>query len=195
MPIIDCPKCRKSLQLPDQYAGKLVQCPHCQQTFNAAPAAVSPAPLPPPAPPPQAVAVPAGPNAKDSREDEDDRQRPSRRPRRRFEDEGDDGEDDFGAGGRRPRRDQKPYRGAAVLTLGILSVVILMCGFIIGPIAWVMGHNDLKEMAAGRMDRSGEGITRAGEIIGMIGTIVSICIIGIYMVIILFVGLSAARVR
>ena len=59
-----------------------------------------------------------------------------------------------------------------MLTLGILS--LLVCGPILGPIAWVMGTNDLKAMAAGRMDRDGEGITRAGQIIGMVATLVAI---------------------
>jgi hypothetical protein len=34
-----------------------------------------------------------------------------------------------------------------------------------------MGNNDLREMKAGRMDRSGEGTTKAGQICGIIGTI------------------------
>jgi hypothetical protein len=40
-----------------------------------------------------------------------------------------------------------------------------------------MGGGDLKEMAAGRMDRTGEGMTKmtkAGKIIGMIVTILQI---------------------
>ena len=52
-----------------------------------------------------------------------------------------------------------PHRGSAVLTLGILSLVI--CGIILGPIAWAMGHADLNEMRAGRMDPEGEGMTCA----------------------------------
>ena len=34
--------------------------------------------------------------------------------------------------------------------------------------AWVMGSHDLAEMRAGRMDRSGEGLTQAGQVLGMI---------------------------
>jgi hypothetical protein len=55
-----------------------------------------------------------------------------------------------------------------ILTFGILSLVI--CGFL-GPVAWIMGNKDLKEMRAGRMDPSGEGMTNAGRICGMIACI------------------------
>ena len=67
------------------------------------------------------------------------------------------------------RRDLTPHRGATILTLGILSIV-LSC-IIIGPMAWVMGNNDLAEIRAGRMDPEGEGLTRAGQICGIIGTV------------------------
>ncbi len=63
----------------------------------------------------------------------------------------------------------RPHRGGAVLALGIVGIVL--CG-ICGIIAWVMGSNDLKEIRAGRMDRAGEGITQAGKICGIIGTII-----------------------
>jgi hypothetical protein len=68
-------------------------------------------------------------------------------------------------------RPLKPHRATAVLVLGILGLVVCT---ICGIIAWVMGNNDLREMAAGRMDRSGEGMTRAGRICGMIATILMI---------------------
>src|SRR4029077_17645937 len=71
----------------------------------------------------------------------------------------------------RRRRFQVEHRGAMVLTLGILSVVI--CGFL-GPVAWVMGNNDLAAMRAGRMDSSGEGLTQAGRILGIISSIMLI---------------------
>ena len=61
----------------------------------------------------------------------------------------------------------KPHRGTLVLVFGILG----LCCIIFPILAWVWGSNDLKEMAAGRMDRSGEGLTKAGKIIGMIFTI------------------------
>lgn len=65
----------------------------------------------------------------------------------------------------------RPHRGGIILALGILGLV---CCFICGIIAWVMGNNDLKEMAAGRMDPSGQGMTQAGRICGMISVILLI---------------------
>lgn len=61
--------------------------------------------------------------------------------------------------------DLLPHRGVLILVFGIL-------GFLVCPIfsivAWVMGSTDLKEMAAGRMDPEGRGLTKAGQILGII---------------------------
>ena len=66
--------------------------------------------------------------------------------------------------------DLQPHRGALILILGILSLV--PCGLgLLGPIAWVMGSTDLKEVEAGRMDPDGEGPTRAGRICAILGTV------------------------
>ncbi|MHC4212921.1 MAG: DUF4190 domain-containing protein [Planctomycetota bacterium] len=71
---------------------------------------------------------------------------------------------------------QQPHRGTLILVLGILGLV---CCFICGIIAWVLGSGDLKEMDAGTMDESGRGLTQAGKICGMIGVIlwiIGLCI-------------------
>jgi hypothetical protein len=65
----------------------------------------------------------------------------------------------------------RPHRGGLILALGILGLV---CCFICGIIAWVMGSSDLREIAAGRMDPSGQGLTQAGKICGMISVILQI---------------------
>ena len=66
-----------------------------------------------------------------------------------------------------PRR----HRGAAVLILGILSIVLFPCaGLVLGVIAWVLGSVDLRDMRSGLVDRAGEGLTRAGQVCGIIGT-------------------------
>lgn len=80
-----------------------------------------------------------------------------------------------------------PHRGGMVLTFGILSLVsssfgLLTCccgclgifsiiGISLGIPAWLMGQNDLKQMASGQMDPMGQGQTKSGHITGMIGTI------------------------
>jgi phage FluMu protein Com len=63
------------------------------------------------------------------------------------------------------RRSLNPHRGGMILAYGIIGFVIC---FPFGIAAWVMGNNDLREMGAGRMDPDGEGLTKAGKIIGII---------------------------
>lgn len=85
---------------------------------------------------------------------------------------------------RRPRSRSShlaPHRGGMILAFGILGWTV--CG-LFAPFAWVMGNTDLAEMQAGRMDPSGEGLTQAGKIIGMIQCIlmiVGIVIVGVMM--------------
>ena len=55
-----------------------------------------------------------------------------------------------------------------ILIFGILGII---CCIVFGILAWVMGKSDLAAMGRGEMDRSGEGLTRAGMICGIIGTI------------------------
>jgi hypothetical protein len=158
MDIITCEFCGKNLQVPPNAYGQMVQCPMCKNTFQAKASGAVQAQAPPP--------MPSGPE--EPRYDEEKR---PRGPDRWGEDEE----------GEYRRRSVVPHRGSTILTLGILSLVI--CGPIMGPIAWVMGNTDLKEMAAGRMDRSGEGMTKAGQIIGMVATILSIVALCIYGVV------------
>ncbi len=82
----------------------------------------------------------------------------------------------------------KPHRGGVVLALGILGIVVC---FICGIIAWVMGNNDLREMAAGTMDPAGRGLTQAGKICGMISVILAI--VGLFIWIVILGGSFAIR--
>jgi hypothetical protein len=61
-----------------------------------------------------------------------------------------------------------PGRGTMILVLGILSIV---CCNILGPVAWIMGSGDLKQIAAGQISQEAKGLTQAGMICGIIGTI------------------------
>jgi hypothetical protein len=58
-----CPTCQKQLQVPEQYAGQMMQCPLCSAKFTVPmlpqmPGAVAPPPPPPPAPPPPNIMAP-----------------------------------------------------------------------------------------------------------------------------------------
>jgi hypothetical protein len=57
-----------------------------------------------------------------------------------------------------------------VMILGIVSLFMGGVGLILGPMAWIMGRNDLREMDSGRMDESGRSNTNVGRICGMIAT-------------------------
>jgi hypothetical protein len=80
----------------------------------------------------------------------------------------DDDREDFGRDFGRRRRDLLPHRGGMILALGILGLAVCP---ILGPIAWVMGNGDMAEIRNGRMDPEGEGLTQAGKICGIIGTV------------------------
>lgn len=62
-------------------------------------------------------------------------------------------------------------RGGAILTLGILSLVV--CG-LLGPIAWAMSTNDLAAIDRGELDPRGRGTVTAGRVCGIIGTVLMI---------------------
>jgi hypothetical protein len=161
--IINCPSCQRKLQVPEALLGQDVQCPTCGATFTAtlggqtsAPAAAEP---PAVGPQPDLEREPAP------------RRDPGRRHRDDYDDY-DDYDDDYDRRRFRRRRDLVPHRGSTILTLGILSLVV--CGPILGPIAWIMGNQDMAEIRAGRMDPEGESSTNAGRICGIIGTLLSI---------------------
>jgi hypothetical protein len=73
---------------------------------------------------------------------------------------------------RAPRAAIEVGRGATILTLGILSIVLL--GPILGIPAWIMGSRDGKKIKAGLIDAKQRGMTQAGMVLGMVGTFLGI---------------------
>ena len=63
---------------------------------------------------------------------------------------------------------QAPHRGVIILVLGILGLIVCQ---LIAPVAWIMGKGDLAQIDAGQMDPEGRGMTQAGMILGIVGTI------------------------
>lgn len=61
-----------------------------------------------------------------------------------------------------------PHRGAVILALGILS--LLLC-FICGIFGWIMANNDLRQMSRGTMDPTGVQLTQAGKILSIVGVV------------------------
>ncbi len=78
-----------------------------------------------------------------------------------------------------PLQSVAPHRGVLILILGILGIV---CCFICGIIAWVMGNNDLREIDAGR-------------ICGMVSVIIPIAVICLWLLMAIFIGAGAALSR
>jgi predicted Zn finger-like uncharacterized protein len=151
--IITCPQCNRQLRVPDDLLGQEVKCPSCGATFRGGAAASEPPAVTPVR----------------EREPEPAAAAPRRRPAPPEDDYGDDYGDE-----RRRRRYLQPHRASTILVLGILALLPIGLGFILGPIAWVMGNNDLREMRAGRMDPEGESTTNAGRICGIIATILTL---------------------
>lgn len=73
-----------------------------------------------------------------------------------------------------------------ILVFGILGIV---CCVIFGIVAWVMGKSDLEAMERGEMDRSGEGLTKAGYILGIVSVALAVLAV-VFYVIMLAVGIS-----
>jgi hypothetical protein len=189
---VTCPSCNRPLRVPDELLGRQVKCPACGETFRAergeAPRA---APAPPPERPPRRRSESVAPRYEDE-------ERPARRGAiaRRDDYEDEDEDDRRPSRGRRGRsgRDLAPHRGSTVMTMGILSLFI--APIILGPIAWVMGNNDLREIRAGRMDPEGESQTNTGRVLGMVATILGIvgiligCVVFAFM---LAIGTAASN--
>jgi len=75
-----------------------------------------------------------------------------------------------------------PHRGGFVLALGIIGLVFFP-GIIFSIMAWVMANRDLRQMNAGAMDPAGRGMTQAGKICGIIGTVLICGLVGITLLI------------
>jgi len=71
-----------------------------------------------------------------------------------------------------PPLEVKLHRGGLVLVLGIVSLITFLFPF--GIAAWVMANHDLGEMQAGRMDRGGMGMAKAGKACGVISVALTI---------------------
>ncbi len=161
MPIIaECPSCGKKLKIPDELVGKTVRCSDCAGTFLAR-RPRSAAPMPPPVP------------------RDDYYERPSRRPSQLTAD------------------GMMPHRGGLVMAFGIIATVMVLLsggvyvggaaagpvafgglpvaiiGLVLGVLAWIWGGRDLALMKAGVMDPTGHGMTTAGYICGIIGTVLN----------------------
>ena len=169
--IITCPACQKKLQVPDELLGQSVQCPDCKHPFLARVESFAANPPPP---------TPAAERPRDES------------PRPRYDDTDDD-DVDVGPS-RRPR---PPNRGAIILTLGIITLVLFgtcLVPLILGPIAWIMGNRDLAAIRSGEMDSEGEGMIQAGRILGIVGFVLGLLVAAFWCVYVGIIALFVAAV-
>lgn len=171
--LITCPECQKHLQVPDDLAGKTVQCPECQHTFTAEGIETEVITSNPKKPPTLPVPTKKGPPRETQRSEDEERESESPRRRSRRDDEDDDDYERPSRRRTRSRGNYAPHRGGLILAFGIIGLVSGL-GIIFGPIAWFMGNADLREISEGRMDPEGESMTQTGRILGMIAAILSI---------------------
>jgi phage FluMu protein Com len=160
MPIeMRCTGCGQTLRVADEHAGKKARCPSCG-TIAEVPSPGSPVETaPPPAPPSSPSSSPFAPDYQPTA---------AANP---FADKPDVAPNPYATPGGfnvTPRSHSKAHRGGTVLALGIAGLV---CCQPLGIAAWVMGNSDLKEIRRGVMDPSGQGLTQAGMIIGIIATV------------------------
>ncbi|MCH7799033.1 MAG: hypothetical protein IID28_11410 [Planctomycetes bacterium] len=88
-----------------------------------------------------------------------------------------------------PDMPMQPHRGVMILVFSILSWFLCV---IFGIVAWVLANSDLRAMAEGRMDPTGEGITKAGKIVAMISVILNLLAIPVIIILIVLGAFAAA---
>jgi len=193
--VVSCPQCRQNLHLPEQLIGSTVRCPMCQRAFTAsldsvsagppplpsgvpsggAPAGPAPAVSAPSAPAPSAPAPSApAPSAPAEEEYEKPLEDPGEKKRKRRKELSRYGTGTGGLYGdlmKEQRRKATEHRGVLILVFGIVSITCAagIVGLIFAIITYNMATNDLNEMMSGRMDRSGETLTKTGRILALIG--------------------------
>ncbi len=172
MPVtVFCSACRRRLKVRDAALGRRVRCPACGEVFVARLEARTDEEeerrnqgSPGSDDDTYTLQSDASPGASAPRR----RDEGSRRHRRRTISGPDDEYDD--------RRGVRAHRGLLILTLGVLSVVlscIPLAGWILGAVSMSMGSADQHLMEERWMERSGHGMTKAGQICGIFGVFFS----------------------
>jgi len=82
-----------------------------------------------------------------------------------------------------------PHRGVLILVFGVLGLVVCQ---LLSPFAWIMGKADMDAIDQGRMDPEGRGLTQAGMICGIVGTIILILSLVAVAGVLLFAIVGAA---
>jgi hypothetical protein len=154
MPIeLSCSGCGQTLRVADEHAGKMARCPKCGTVVSVPAANAGTTATVPPQPMPDFLQPAAAANPFGERPEAAGN--PYASPL------------SVSPPAAAPRQ---PHRGGMILTFGLLG---LLCCFPLGIAAWIMGAADLKAIRAGVMDPSGESLTQAGMVIGIISVVLA----------------------
>lgn len=83
-----------------------------------------------------------------------------------------------------PARYAEESQATIILVLGILGLVI--CG-LLGPVAWVMGNNEVQAIDAGRRPPENRQMANIGRILGIIAT--ALIVLGIlFFIVVIGIG-------
>lgn len=82
-------------------------------------------------------------------------------------------------------------QATTILVLGILSLVCLP---ILGPVAWVLGNQELRAIQEGRRDPANRGTANAGKILGIIGTALILVLVAVIIFALLWVFIADVEV-
>ena len=80
----------------------------------------------------------------------------------------------------------RPHRATTILVCGILGLTV--CG-LLGIVAWVWGNEDLATMRQGTMDPSGQSMTTAGKVCGVVSFVLHIWVI-VYTIVLLVIEMT-----
>lgn len=84
--------------------------------------------------------------------------------------------------------------GSQATTALVLSILGLVLCWVLPPVAWVVANNELKGIAAGRRDPSGQGMANAAKIMGIIGTVLLILGVGFFLLVFI-AGTTSSEVQ
>jgi hypothetical protein len=186
--LVQCSECAKKLNAPNSAAGKRVRCPGCKNPIDVPDpeeeivepddeVAIQPESKPAPRRPSRDDEAKGSKKKREQEdeayetedEDEDEDDRPRRKKKKRAY-------DDEGRASRRGRP-KETHRGVIILILAIAAILFawipIVC-WVLAAFAERMANADLAKMDAGKMDRSGHGLTQAGRICAYVGAIISL---------------------
>jgi len=90
---------------------------------------------------------------------------------------------------------QYPEESQALLTLILSLVGIFVCSGVLSPVAWYFGNKELAAIDAGRRDPSKRDMAKAGQVIGIIGSVllgIGIVIFVGFILLVLFAGAASS---